>query len=492
MTFDEETLKTFKTLLVQQQAIIEANVEANLEQKRKRRRVLEEYNREKGPRTRSEWIQTLPADEYVVNKNLLSHFKRPTNAQIKKMELPGNILDNIMNLKKEPRDGSEGSRALFSRLVEAWDAIDTSNGNSPTIGLHKPDLLHRKAGRGGEQSVRAPGEIKGMDDGDFTCEQTGQICDFLLTCLTIQPWRTFVYGYLTDCKRFEFFKATKGVKENNAIIFFERTGVLVGELGWSTLRTFTCQDDVTLGYEDVSILGWTLQSWLGTGLTSVAFYAEDKKSPKIHAVCKVYLSKADGANLRERERVALDKLSVFQCIPRVVEGAPTNSACGRSVLITTPRGLDIPIEIQPPVSAYAPIVLALAHAHANDIYHNDIAPQNIFGVFTTSGDVMIILNDFGSATGMAQITSNASIPSRPMYYDTSAEVRFGAKADLLALVRSIFVLSQSTFNLGDMDTPAVQLDIVMCSQLVFWEQALLMASTLKYNNLHAHLLNGGR
>jgi hypothetical protein len=92
---------------------------------------------------------------------------------------------------------------------------------------------------------------------------------------------------------------------------------------------------------------------------------------------------------------------------------------------------------------------------------------------------------------MAEITSNESIPSRPLYYDTSAEVRFGAKADLLALVRSIFVLSQSTFNLAEMDT-AVQLDIVMCSQLVFWEQALLMASTLKYNNLHAHLLNGGR
>lgn len=488
MTFDEDTLKA---LLVQQQAIVEANVEANLEQKRKRRRVLEEYNREKGPRTRSEWIQSLPADEYVVNKNLLSHFKQPTNAQIKKMKLPGNILDNIVKLKEEPRDGSEGSRALFGRLVEAWDAIDTSNRNSPTIGPHKPDLLHRKAGRGGEQSVRAPGEIKGMDDGDFACEQTGQICDFLQTCLTVQPWRTFVYGYLTDCKRFEFFKATKGEKEGNAVIFFERTGVLVGELGWSTLRTFTCQDDVTLGYEDVSIVGWTLQSWLGTGLTSAVFYAEDNSSPKVHAVCKVYLNKADGANLRERERVALDKLSVFQCIPSVVEGAPAKSACGRSVLIKTPRGLDIPIEIRPPVSAYAPIVLALAHAHANDVYHNDIAPQNIFGVTPTSGDVTTILNDFGSATGMAQITSNASIPSRPLYYDTSAEVRFGAKADLLALVRSIFVLSQSTFNLAEMDT-AVQLDKVMCSQLVFWEQALLMASTLKYDILHAHLLNGGR
>ena len=36
VTFDEETFKVFKALVVQQQAIIEANVEANLEQKRKR------------------------------------------------------------------------------------------------------------------------------------------------------------------------------------------------------------------------------------------------------------------------------------------------------------------------------------------------------------------------------------------------------------------------------------------------------------------------
>jgi hypothetical protein len=220
-------------------------------------------------------------------------------------------------------------------------------------------------------------------------------------------------------------------------------------------------------------------------LSSAAFYAENNSSPKVHAVCNVYLNKADDAKLRERECVAMDKLSVFQCIPSVVKGTPPKSACGRSVLIKTPRGLDIPIEIRPPVSAYAPIVLALAHAHANDVYHNDIAPQNIFGVAPTSGDVTTILNDFGSATGMAQITSNISIPSRPLYYDTSAEVRFGAKADLLALVRSIFVLSQSTFNLAEIDT-AVQLDRVMCSQLVFWEQALLMASTLKYDILHAH------
>jgi hypothetical protein len=108
--------------------------------------VIEEYSREKGPRTRSEWIQSLAADEYVVNKNLLSHFTQPTNAQIKKMKLPGNILDNIVNLKEEPLDGSEGSRALFGRLVEKWDAIDTSNRNSPTIGPHKPS-------KGGQRTV---------------------------------------------------------------------------------------------------------------------------------------------------------------------------------------------------------------------------------------------------------------------------------------------------------------------------------------------------
>ena len=89
---------------------------------------------------------------------------------------------------------------------------------------------------------------------------------------------------------------------------------------------------------------------------------------------------------------------------------------------------------------------------------------------------------------MAQITSNITIPSRPLYY---AKVRFGAAADLLALVRCVFVLSQQTYNLAEIDT-AEQLDNVMRSQLVFWEEALLMASNVNYDILYTHFLTGGR
>ena len=116
--------------------------------------------------------------------------------------------------------------------------------------------------------MRGVGEIKGGGEGEFSHEEQGQICDFLQTCLSIQPWRSFVYGYLTDCRRFEFYRASKRESAGLTEICFERTGIILGIEGWSMLRSLCCQDNVTLGYEDVHI------GWLGTGLTSAVFYAQ--------------------------------------------------------------------------------------------------------------------------------------------------------------------------------------------------------------------------
>ena len=46
--------------------------------------------------------------------------------------------------------------------------------------------------------------------GDFSDEQVGQELNFLLQMtLILQAWRTFVYGFLTDTRRFEFFRAER-------------------------------------------------------------------------------------------------------------------------------------------------------------------------------------------------------------------------------------------------------------------------------------------
>ena len=464
---------------------LDARIEEKAEEVYKRKRI-EEYVGEKGQKTRSEWVKSFTSDQFVVNRDLLRNLKAPSPEQIRKMPLPQKkTLDKLANLGEEPRDGSKGTRAWFSDLVLLWNAIDTTSRNVPTIGPHKPDALHRQLQRAGEQSVRGVGEIKGGGEGDFSHEEQGQICDFLQSCLSVQPWRSFVYGYLTDCRRFEFYRASK----RDAGICFERTGIILESEGWSLLRSFCCQDNVTLGYDDVHIDGWDLTTWLGTGLTSAVFYAQSTAATRItsrrplhqqqdnaipaFAVCKVYLDKAKGRTLRDRERNALMALSEFECIPKVVESAAARSACGRAVLVKIPRGKSIPQESRPAISDYAPIVKALQHAHTQEFFHNDIAPQNLFCTVKTNNEVTVFLNDFGSAATREEIDNGMSIASRPMYYEYG---RFGAAADLLALVRSIFVLTQCTFHPATADS-AAKLDAIMRNQLYFWEIALRLADT---------------
>ncbi len=144
------------------------------------------------------------------------------------------------------------------------------------------------------------------------------------------------------------------------------------------------------------------------------------------AVCKVYLDKAKGRTLRDRERNALMALSEFECIPKVVESVAATSACGRAVLVTTPRGKSIPQESRPAISDYAPIVKALQYAHTQEFFHNDIAPQNLLCTVTNSNEITVFLNDFGSTATREEIDAGKSIASRPMYYEYG---RFGAAAD---------------------------------------------------------------
>ena len=75
--------------------------------------------------------------------------------------------------------------------------------------------------------------------------------------------------------------------------------------------------------------------------------------------------------------------------------------------------------------------------------------------------------------------------TRVLYYD-----HFGPAADLLALVRSIFYITQRTFDASAVDKSA-DLDVLMLTQLSFWREALQLAKDVEYEQL-ALLLERGK
>ena len=86
---------------------------------------------------------------------------------------------------------------------------DGRNNNNASIGIHQPDYIERSDLASGEQGIVFVREIKGMLLGanrEVSDEQVGQILDCLQELLNRQGWRKWIYGFLTDGVRFEFFR----------------------------------------------------------------------------------------------------------------------------------------------------------------------------------------------------------------------------------------------------------------------------------------------
>jgi hypothetical protein len=342
------------------------------------------------------------------------------------------------------------------------------------------------------------GEIKSMPSSattvesfrDFADEELGQEMDFLQVCMKLQAWRQHMYGYLADCRRIEFFHATR---DSSGVVRFERSGMFTDSEGWDRLNWLLNQPLDVLGFEDISMAGWTVDSFLGAGATSAVFSAKRADNGDI-AVCKLYLSVTNGAEHRAREVRALQLLRGDPRVPAVVDGAPDCTTSGRSALLKTPVGRLLQSDVRLSIADYAPIVHTLQAAHAKDLYHNDVSTDNLFAVSQDDGSYRVMLNDFGSSTNSAELaevsTGRRSIATRALFYaDPSDTLTFGAVADLRALVRSLFCLTQCTFDPAAVTT-ANRLDATMRSQIAIWGVALDLAQNANYSALNALLSTG--
>jgi len=456
-----------------------------------------------GPTTRSEWVKDLQ------DKNILRENKNMTKGFVPEYCRQDFINENhpvfkIVQMKEEPAKGN-GTRSTFETIISTWPSHllthDASSQKIPTIGTHKPDVLHRAKGKTGEQSIVVVGEIKPMPTsalrvdqfGEFSDAEVGQILDFLLSCLRVQPWRTFVYGYLTDCRRFQFFKATKML---TGLFRFENSEIYCDVLGYTMLHLFLSQPYDRLGFQDVSLRGWTVDAYLGGGETSAVVTAKRTADGTL-AVCKIYLDEEQGEKLQTRENDALRKMHSPHPNPHVAvayQPAPKKTVSGKFVLIKTPIGCELRTDIRLSIAAYAPIVDVLRDAHSKDLFHNDVAPENMFAVKQPTGEYIVILNDFGSAASKDEIQDahdiGEAIGTRELYYSAgSGAVWFGAAADLGALARSVFYLTQATFDTKTVTT-AQGLDAIMKAQLPMWGAALRMAAAVDYNALRDLFTSG--
>lgn len=305
-----------------------------------------------------------------------------------------------------------------------------------------------------------------------------------------QPWRPHVYAVLSDTRRFKFFKITR----EGSDFVFQHSDIFLDVKGWEVFRSLVCQTAEKLGYVQYAIEGWTVGSVLGIGGTAVVVEARQSGQPSvagesIDAVAKLYTG-ARAQNYRDQEAAALEALRGISSIPRPIQGAPAATVADRPVLLKSPRGNAAGDGVFPLIGDYSPLVDALEAVHRKGWLHNDVAPANIFFQKMPDGSPNVFLNDFGSAThGVPTSPAVSLIKSRPLFYKPSTfsnAFEFGSKADLCALVLSIYVLTQkSAFDSAEVTTASQLEEVAMRAQP--WKDALIAAKNENYGGVKAAL-----
>ena len=391
---------------------------------------------------------------------------------------------------EEPNKGV-GSREYFGKVIHKVITLvrrrhDCDGRNRSSIGSHKPDYTARSEEFAGEQGIVSIGEIKGIVDADreFSDEEVGQILDFLQELLTKQGWRQWVFGFLTDGVRFEFFRGMR--RRDDDLISFTRSGLLSKGAGWLRLSQLLQQTDEILGFSVITVAGWNLGSWLGSGATTSVFAATSSDAGQI-AVCKIFKGSGPNATAcRNNECRALQLMSGDPHTPKIASNVDwTGGEQSFPVLVVTPLGESLGANgVRLPIHAYSPLVDTLRAAHQLSLCHIDVCGDNMFAVRKINGEGYdVFLNDWASSMLTGEVAAAAKFYTHELYYDVT---RMGPTEDLAALVRSVFVLTQCTF-------PSVQtaeeLDVHMRLQWS-WGVALDSARDGSYDAVRQFFLTG--
>ena len=412
--------------------------------------------------------------------------------------------DFNVKVSEEPRSGV-GSREHFGNVVRKVIPLshrrhDCEVRNKSSVGSHKPDYVQRSLAFAGEQGIVTLGEIKGIMDADreFSDEDVGQVLDFLQELLIKQCWRQWVFGFLTDGIRFEFFRGMR--RNEDGRVSFTRSGLLSKGNGWSKLSQLLQQSDEVLGFSVIIVAGWQLGSSLGSGATTSVFVATsndaavDGAAGGVTAVCKIFTGARATAS-RDNEMRALRLLADDPHTPKIAADVHQTTSGGElgggggeqsyPVLVVTPLGEALGVHgVRLPIHAYAPLVDTLLHAHNQHLCHIDVSGDNMFAVRQMGGEgYEVLLNDWASSMTYAEVETAEKFFTHALYYDVA---RMGPSEDLTALVRSVFVLTQCTFSRVQ---TAAELDQIMRQQWS-WGVALERARASNYDAIRQFFLTG--
>jgi hypothetical protein len=280
-----------------------------------------------------------------------------------------------------------------------------------SLGTRKPDEPFYCRGKPkAEPYITFLGDVKYADKGSgshFEPKAKGYIFDFLLELMRHQPYRPFAYGFLTDSRRFQFFKIEKSLETFK----FKESSVMIGRnkfIGWQVNNIFLRMNEVIcviqllfgmmtatleeLGYMDVSVPEYNIIKLIGSGAHGLVYEAINSSNGSAPAVAlKLFTTGNDNF---QREVIALTYLkdetvlATNGFIPDIL--LTTNSSCGWNVIVETPIALLIGSPKNLRGREVSDVCRTLRAIHEAGFYHGDVKPANV--MYNSAKNVAMLID----------------------------------------------------------------------------------------------------
>jgi len=141
---------------------------------------------------------------------------------------------------------------------------DPSAFSKVTVGIKSPDVVfYDGLDKRGSSAITMIGEVKGGGSGDFSASEKGQLVDVTQRLMKQQPFRQSMIVFLTDGRRFEYFRCLRREANN---FRFHHSAIFLRDVGWRILFGLLQADPAeTLGYERIDVPGFVTGDFLGSG-----------------------------------------------------------------------------------------------------------------------------------------------------------------------------------------------------------------------------------
>jgi hypothetical protein len=181
----------------------------------------------------------------------------------------------------------------------------------PSFKNPKPDVNH-VCGKTGALCISSFGDLKKVGLGDFSHDEQGHVLDMATTFMDMNPFRPFVVVFLSEGRRWKFFRVIHKTKDSFSVI--QKPVVNDATEGWQLYLALLSSSLEDLGHHVPAVTGFKLEEMLGRGMSCMVYKGKEENNESEESMLIRFYFQGDTFDTEKR---ALPHLQGVEGVPKI-------------------------------------------------------------------------------------------------------------------------------------------------------------------------------